>query len=264
MINATVSVIVTCYNRDRFFKDALLSVLAQSRKADEIIFVNNSDDPIAKAEIRAGVKTFKKIKYFELEDQTRSCNARNYGARVATSDFILFLDDDDLLMPHAIEIFLKAYETQAQLNAGKLAFVYCQSRRIGDRDEIWGHFDWDFTRLITRGNYICITSLIRRDVYLQVGGVTESLDNWEDFDLWIKIGELGYVGYLVREPLFCWRFHSAQKTVTRNLDGNVGKIIDKVWKDIRALHPKLPIPEYYTEKESELKVREAEVREALK
>jgi glycosyltransferase involved in cell wall biosynthesis len=94
-----VSVIMNCYNCDRFLVEALDSVYAQSYQNWEIIFWDNASTDgsaiIAKS-------YDKKVKYFLHPEMTSLGKARNMALKKANGKYIAFLDCDDLYLVEKI------------------------------------------------------------------------------------------------------------------------------------------------------------------
>ena len=99
------SIVVTCFNQRSFIREAIESALIQG--ADEVIVVDDGSND-GSAEILQ-----------EYRDRVRLCpvaknggapGARNHGARVATGDYILFLDGDDILVPWALTVYKRVLE----------------------------------------------------------------------------------------------------------------------------------------------------------
>ena len=94
-----VSVVIPCYNAERYIRECILSVLNQSYACIEIIIINdgstdNSLNEIAKIQDE-------RVKVINQSNQGASV-ARNNGLKHATGDYIQFLDADDFLDPHKI------------------------------------------------------------------------------------------------------------------------------------------------------------------
>lgn len=94
-----VSIIVPCYNAERWLDQTLECALAQTWAAKEIIFVNDgsTDGSLAiahKFEARG-------VRVIDQPNQGASA-ARNHGLRLARGEFIQFLDADDLISPDKI------------------------------------------------------------------------------------------------------------------------------------------------------------------
>lgn len=105
-INSSVSVIVATYRRDRSFKKALESLINQTYESIEIIVVDDN----AEIEWNKRVKNIidemnllHNIIYIRNEKNKGSAETRNIGIRIATGEYITFLDDDDIYLPDKIK-----------------------------------------------------------------------------------------------------------------------------------------------------------------
>jgi len=98
-----ISVIITCYNQAHFLGDAVESVFAQSRSDIEIIVVDDgsADNPSEVAHL------YPEVRFIRQENQGVAA-ARNTGIQNSSGSFIVFLDGDDRLLPHALEVGLSS------------------------------------------------------------------------------------------------------------------------------------------------------------
>lgn len=86
-----ISCIIPTCNRTEYLLETLNSVLAQSEAPHEIIVVNNGDSPVALPE---NIKN--RIIIYNIVPFAGVAQARNFGASLASGDYLAFLDDDDL------------------------------------------------------------------------------------------------------------------------------------------------------------------------
>lgn len=96
-----VSVIINCFNGEKYLREAIDSVIAQTHHNWEIIFWDNqSTDGSANI-----VKSYQdsRIKYFFSPTHTLLYEARNNAIAKASYDFFAFLDVDDLWLPDKLE-----------------------------------------------------------------------------------------------------------------------------------------------------------------
>ena len=100
-----ISVILPCYNAGAYLSACLDSLLAQSMRDFEVIFVDDGsrDDSLALARLYAERDV--RIHVFSQENQGVSA-ARNLGLAHARDEWITFVDGDDLLPPDAFETLL--------------------------------------------------------------------------------------------------------------------------------------------------------------
>lgn len=133
-----------------------------------------------------------------------SAYSRNKAASAAVTEWIAPLDDDDELYPIHLEALL-AHSADADI-----VYPYCH---VIGRD--WSpnrEFDADALR---QGNYIPITTLIRRDLWEQAGGWRDSSQvahGWEDWDLWLRALDMGARFKCVPQVTWAYRFGATNKT----------------------------------------------------
>ena len=100
---ATVAIIIPTYNRARLLVQSLESVLIQSRPPDEILVADDGSTDET-ADVLAGYEH--RIRYLHKPNGGVP-SALNHGLAATNADYIGFIDDDDLLMPDAIQRHLE-------------------------------------------------------------------------------------------------------------------------------------------------------------
>lgn len=199
----TVSVVIPSFNSFDVLDRAIDSTLAQTHAVLEVVVVDDgsTDGTFERLDRREGYVVCMR------QDNQGPAAARNAGARAARGEWIAFLDADDGWLPHKI-----ARQLQAAHDEGAAA-VFCGMR---DRQHTRAA-DICYEGPVTRdvllpgligGNLLHggdTTMLIRRDVFLAVGGFDPSYKVAEDRDLFIRIVDAYPIAY-VRE-LLALRFH---------------------------------------------------------
>ncbi|MEM6884724.1 MAG: glycosyltransferase family A protein, partial [Verrucomicrobiota bacterium] len=127
--------------------------------------------------------------------------ARNNGIRQAIGEYICPLDSDDLLDSRYLEITVNELD---QDHDKALAFVTTDYQFFEGRDIRGIPKEYDPITLLVE-NCIPVTSLFRKDCWEAVGGYEESLNSYEDWNLWIQFVAKGWKWKVVREPLFLYR-----------------------------------------------------------
>src|SRR5574344_1140045 len=108
-----VSVIVPVYNVEKYIEKCLDSLINQTLQDIEIIIVNDgSTDNCEKIKVNHMNKYKEKIKYYKKENGGLS-DARNYGMKYATGDYICFLDSDDYVN---VTLYEKMYNKAIEEN----------------------------------------------------------------------------------------------------------------------------------------------------
>ena len=108
----SISVIIPAYNSETTLARAIDSVLVQSYPAHEIIVVDDgSTDGTAEVAVRYGDK----VRYVR-QDNVGVSSARNHGARIATGDWLAFLDADDRYYPDRLRLHAEWIDEDERLD----------------------------------------------------------------------------------------------------------------------------------------------------
>jgi glycosyltransferase involved in cell wall biosynthesis len=178
-----VSVVIPCFNQGHYLAEAVESVIAQSRRPDQIIIINDGSTDNT-AEVAA---EFKGVEYFSQENRGLA-TARNTGLRHAAGDYILFLDADDILLPAAIQHCLAAFAAQPNvaLVHGGFRVADCKGRSLF---EALPQPVADPFAALLRRNYINMNGTVMYDVSIlrQAGGFDETLRCCEDYDVYFRL-----------------------------------------------------------------------------
>jgi glycosyltransferase involved in cell wall biosynthesis len=179
-----VSVIVPCFNHAHYLQDAISSILAQSYSNFEIVVVDDGSTD----QTRQVASLYEKVRYVYQENRGLAA-ARNTGTRESVGPLLVYLDADDVLTPHALQIGVSDL-----LSHPECAFVSGDHRRVGPDLKPLFKFrarpvQRDHYLAFLRGNYIGMnaTVMYRRKIVQKVGGFDESLAACEDYDLYLRI-----------------------------------------------------------------------------
>lgn len=101
-MNELISIIVPCYNSERFVKKCVDSILVQTYKNIEIILVNDGSTDSTPAILDEYASKDTRIKVINKENGGLS-DARNVGIDKALGSYIIFIDSDDYILPNHVE-----------------------------------------------------------------------------------------------------------------------------------------------------------------
>ena len=105
-----ISIIVNCYNGEKFLKESLISIQNQEYKNWELIFWDNKSNDNSK-KIFKSFKN-KKFKYFCAKKHTSLYTARNLAIEKCKGEFISFLDVDDTWEKDKLKRQIKFFENK--------------------------------------------------------------------------------------------------------------------------------------------------------
>ena len=185
------SVIIPCYNQGRFLADAIESALRQTYSAPEIIVVDDgsSDDAVAVAARYPSVRCVR-------QENGGAPSARNRGLDASRGEFVVFLEADDRLLPHAVADGVEslcAHPNWAFVT-GHVTVIDQQGSPAGTPAQ--SHADGDQFLALLRSNYIWTPGavLYRRSALDAVGGFDPAALGSADYDLNIRIASRSPIG----------------------------------------------------------------------
>lgn len=135
-----VSVIIPTYKRSDFLSRAIDSVLNQSYKNIEIIVVddNQKDSPYQNGTNNIMQRLYKdndRVIYIQNNENIGGANSRNKGAKLATGEYLCFLDDDDIYLPQKIERQLNfMIENSLDVSFSDIKMLDEKCRAVDSRD----------------------------------------------------------------------------------------------------------------------------------
>ncbi|WP_241911555.1 glycosyltransferase [Telmatospirillum siberiense] len=200
--NPKVSIIVTCYNYERYLAGALESALKQTYENLQVILVDDgsTDDSLAVA-MTYGIRYPEKLTVIRQDNSGQPAIARNKGIERSDGELILCLDADDLLAPTMVEECVDWMRRHPETS-----IVYPCMHDFGIKEGIYDAKPYSFPMLLL-GNFLPYCSLYKREVWETVGGYRTNVRGCEDYDFWVAAGGLGYFGKQIPRVLFHYRNH---------------------------------------------------------
>ena len=134
---AVVSVIIPVYNVESYLPDCIDSLLFQTLKNVEFIFVDDDSNDNTCAIIDAYSRFDSRIKRYS-QPHGGAGKARNLGLEHVNTEYVTFLDGDDLLVPTALErLYSKAISSNADIViCGDLIFSEDKTATIKDSSSL--------------------------------------------------------------------------------------------------------------------------------
>ena len=210
MENITFSIIVPLYNTPLHFLDEMIvSVINQKYSNWELCLADGSDGQHVE-EVRKHVEKYSvndsRIKYKRLEKNEGISSNTNEALKMATGDFIVLFDHDDLLTKDALYEFAKAIQKDNECDC-----VYSDEDKTDETSHVFfdAHFKPDFNiDLLCSVNYICHLFAVRKELVDKYGGFRSEYDGSQDHDFILRMTEKARKTVHVPMVLYHWRVHS--------------------------------------------------------
>jgi len=202
-----VSILMNCYNGEKFLTEAIDSALKQTYINFEIVFWDNASTDNTANLVKS--YTDPRFKYYRGEKNVKLYHARNFALEKCTGELIAFLDIDDLWREDKLEKQIPLFKNE------KVGIVFSDTLFLKDGKIIHQYFH---SKKPHRGK--CFNQLIK-DYFLSLETVVvrkKCFDDWKegfderfnhigDSEMFTRMAyhwELDYID----EPLGVWRVHS--------------------------------------------------------
>ncbi|MGD2183821.1 glycosyltransferase family 2 protein [Lusitaniella coriacea] len=246
------SIVITTYNRLSFLEKAIEKSLNQTQPCEVVIVDDCSNDGTEEY-----VRSLKdpRIVYHRNPQNLGHSPSVNEGVRIASGEWIKFLDDDDYLAPNCIEVMSKVISQHPQAAiCSAQAFqidpegteLSC-TQKVGQAPAFFVlqediHYGM-LIEMLPFGTPVQVAA--KKTAFFQSGGWDVNLNgNYDDIDSWIKIAEHGDALF-INQPLAYRTIHpgcvTQQLSLEKRLKTNIDikqKIYDRVHDKYKPQLPK--------------------------
>ena len=183
-----ICIIIPVFNREKLVERTLNSVLAQSSLPDELIVVDNASTDMTYSTVENWIEKNRKyginIKLL-TQEKRGACCARQEGLNNADSEYLIFFDSDDEMLPHLIS------NARQELRNNPDADIICWSCKIKQLDGNLRVPPFDISKPIE--NHLVHTLLrpqgymVRKKFLQRAGGWEKDIPVWNDFELGLRL-----------------------------------------------------------------------------
>ena len=187
------SVIMTCYQREKYIEKSVMSVFNQSYRPIECIVINDGSTDKSLDILKKLEKLFLDKNDFELKvvstENKGACAARNLGFSLSNGVYIQNFDSDDILHPIKLELQVKALILNPDCDS---AWNPLDRFEDHEEDNIIQEIKTTFEVKQSEENpfipqFMPSAGLHRREVFEKAGLWTETLKRWQDFEYQVRI-----------------------------------------------------------------------------
>jgi glycosyltransferase involved in cell wall biosynthesis len=197
-----VTAVIPCYNYGNYVLKAVESLQVQRYPKVEILVVNDGSTDEKTLDSLRQLENLEGVRVLHKRNGGLS-SARNFGTVHAKSEFVLYLDNDDLVEPLTLELLLLKL-----LHSGpNVSYTYPAQWFEGDMNLVWIPQEFNFFDLLW-SDHPTVCSLVRKSAWAAVGGFDESMRRgMEDWQFWLALARKGHYGARVPIPLFHYLKH---------------------------------------------------------
>lgn len=205
-----ISIVVPMYNTDETFFEKLIESLEKQTYSNwELCLADGSEEK--NENLKKYYEGKENIKYKFLNSNKGISENTNEAIKLATGDFIGFLDHDDILSQDCL------YEVVKTINKIKnVDFIYSDEDKIDEQGERFEpYFKPDFSpETLECNNYITHFVVVKKDLLKKVGNLNSKFNGAQDFDFVLRATEKANKVCHISKVLYHWRVH---KSSTANI-----------------------------------------------
>ena len=201
-----VTVLMSVFNGETYLKKAIDSILKQSYSDFEFLIINDGSSDKTAEILEHEAKRDSRIKVIDQDNQGLVASL-NYGLKKASGQLIARIDADDIAYPHRLEKQVTYMAEHPDLLAlgSAITLIDDQGRTLKQINYPTGTQEVRSAMML--GSKLAHPAVImRREQVLQIGAYREACRHAEDYDLWLRLLELGEIDNL-NVPLLYYRQH---------------------------------------------------------
>jgi GT2 family glycosyltransferase len=198
------SIVVPVYRPPAWaLERCVASVLAQTFPAFHVVLADDaSNDAALEEQLRSFARLDPRIEVVFRTDNGGISAATNSALEHARGEYVVFLDDDDELHPHALEKMAAAIADSPWADV-----LYSDEDKLSPSGERYIPTlkpDWSPDLLLSCA-YLCHLLVVRRSLVSEIGGLRSEFDGSQDYDLMLRATERTSAVVHVPEILYHWR-----------------------------------------------------------
>ena len=151
------SIIIPCYNVEKYLAECVDSILAQSVESFEVILINDGSKDNTGAICDAYAARDARIRVIHKENGGQS-SARNMGTEIAKGDYFIYIDSDDFIMdPDFLKKMVEA--------AGENDIIFYKHKKFDDETKQFSPCAYSFAQLGEASYYDTLKAMITADAF---------------------------------------------------------------------------------------------------
>ena len=196
---ASYAAILCTYNSEETALAALNAILNQSVKPNEILIIDDCSQDATTEIIQNAIKSLPKVNLIKNEVNLGQSASRNKAAQIASSEILVFFDDDDISKPERAQAHIQMYLAAADISFVSSSKKYpngysveCINQSLSLKD--LSAKDWVLKLTTGQAKSVyknlwvpCSTCAVNRSFFLDIGGFDASMRRLEDAEFFVRV-----------------------------------------------------------------------------
>lgn len=206
------SIIMACYNSEKFIIESIDSVLNQKFRNFELIVVDDCSNDDSIYIINKYVKKYDFIKLIRLTKRVGISIARNIAIKNSSADWISILDADDKFHPNKL---YKQAQLIFRMKKENLVLIGTNCTTIDDKGDVISSFIYPTQNKILKFNLVHLAKfpphssiVYKKSTILDLNCFDQRYIKAQDYDLLLRLSDHGVFSSVEGEPLTFYRNHN--------------------------------------------------------
>lgn len=205
MNNPLISIIIPVYNAASYIDDCIESLLSQTYQNIEILLCDDCSTDNSR-EILKKYESNTRCKVLYNEKNLRQASTRNRCIQIASGDFIMMQDADDIATPDRVEKLLTGFDDSEKIDfVSSSCFLFDENGKYG---AIHNKKKFPQQKDLLKGiPFVHASSMFKREALNAVGGyrISKMTRRGEDYDLIMRLYAAGFRGKNIDDELYGYR-----------------------------------------------------------
>lgn len=216
-MDRVVSVVIPCYNAERYIEDCLDHLYDQTYKEMEIIVVddNSTDRSVDLIQKWRSHRDFSRFTLMQMPRNVGFSGALTSGFFLAEGEYIAIHDADDYSHPDRLQKQVDYLQTHSNIDLIGTNYMAFEADDVHKQTlSNWLSYGDDIGIQYAHGAH-CVshpTALFRASVFDRIGGLTRNINGAEDYEYIVKFIQNGYGVDNLSDVLYFYRLHSKQRS----------------------------------------------------
>lgn len=219
MAEPTIAIVTSCHRYGGYLQDWAKSILALRRKPDQVAIWCHGD---LASDTEAGLRAVALLqaagipsRFHMHVERVDFGTARNGAVGMSATEWVLHLDADDMIMPHALDDWA---ELAPEADIVCFGYERCGDLKAGPRNRTKLYDSTQGPTTLAHPTPCSGVSPFRRAFWDRAPYATDLIGGW-DTALWLGFAHLGARFVATRRPCFWYRQHADSVFNTRRLSG---------------------------------------------